>query len=923
MSVQAYAAIDLELTGLKPGLDEIIEVGVVRCTPDDVLERWSTLVRPIEMPSLRIQRMTGITLDELARAPTWDEVSAEIGRLIGDASLLGHNLPFDLKFLEAYGLSLSGALIDTLPLAQILDPSAPSHRLSDLCARYGINLDGAHRALADAEASRRIFLHLSGRVAELTPAALTDLTQVANRGSLLWPAGRVLRELIRTSSPRHTSVNVQPAALTHQPLEPVALPSGSLAELTANAFASASSSDFEHRAEQLQMAQQVANTLQHGGALVTEAGTGTGKSLAYLVPAALWALKTANSVAISTDTINLQQQLERKDVELARQLIAGVSPEAAETLRIAVVKGRDNYLCQRKLDQELVRAGDWENPTVLARAAVWRPNSGRGDRSELRLPRSVDRLWDQLSSRGTTCLSDPSCEHTRTGSCFLLRAQRWAATSHLVIANHALLVRSLTTGAVTMPETAAVIIDEAHALEGVATNQLTSEMAETWCKEPIRAAIDGTDSLLESARAIGLIEVSQGLQQACSSAEPQIERFFDQVAKFVSENAPRNRGGEERVVLTPGARSSKSWSDLEDIWHLTQISLQEVAESVEAVQLACNRKSIDGQDDPSLFSVETNARMLVEDLRERAQQLDQTMTEHSAEEVAWISREQRRTGAARINAAPLSVAGHLQPLWHERHATVLTGATLAANSQAEDGFAFLRERLGIEDAAECAYGSPFDYERHCRIYLPTDAVDARASDHNDAVARAVFSLSDAAGGRTMVLFRSYNALEQVAKRVESRLATAGLVLNRQGRDGSADQVVDALKRDPRTVVFGVAALWTGIDVPGDALSQLIITRLPFSPPTDPVLQARGEQYENEFMEFTLPAAVLQFRQGVGRLIRTQSDTGAIVILDGRLLTSRYASRFLDALPPTPLRKLPLAEIANEVRGFLPTVQSRT
>ena len=326
-----------------------------------------------------------------------------------------------------------------------------------------------------------------------------------------------------------------------------------------------------------------------------------------------------------------------------------------------------------------------------------------------------------------------------------------------------------------------------------------------------------------------------------------------------------------------------------------------------------------GDEERDFNSVSLEARNLLDEFNARTEQLSRTVLEQSSEEVAWVTREHRKSGEASIQAAPLYVAPHLQPLWNDLHATVLTGATLATSAKEDSAFAYLRERLGVEDASEAQYGSPFDYERNCRIYLPTDALDADDHEHNESVARAVRILAEAAGGRTMVLFRSYSAMNQVHRRIQNELEQAGLVLLRQGRDGAAATIVEALRNDPKLVVFGVAALWTGVDIPGDALSLLIMTRLPFVPPTDPVLRARGEQYDNEFMEFSLPAAILQFRQGIGRLIRTQSDRGAAVILDGRITSRRYGRHFIDALPPAPVIREPLNRVAEDLKRFLPAV----
>ncbi|MYF80198.1 MAG: DEAD/DEAH box helicase [Chloroflexi bacterium] len=919
MTERIYAAVDLEMTGLKPGFDEIIEVGVIRCTPERVLDSWQTLVRPMEMPPLRVQRMTGITPEMLESAPAWDQVEGRLRELLDGATLLGHNIGFDESFLDAAGITPTSPSVDTLPLAQILDPAAPSHRLGELCLRYGSPLDAAHRALADAEACRQLFLSLGERFAEHSLDARDALAEISSTGSFFWQPGRVLRDWERLTprvQPPGKRRTVGPS-IARSP-DRVELPSGSLASLTEAAFASLDDDEFEHRPEQLEMARDVAETLQHGGTLLVEAGTGTGKSLAYLVPAALWALKTGSTVIVSTHTINLQQQLVHKDIEFARRLIAGVSEDASDALLATVVKGRDNYLCQQKLDLELGRCADWEDPLLLARAAVWRSGTEQGDRAELRLPAPMVDLWPKLSAGDTRCLSDRSCEYANDGSCFLLRVQRQAAASHIVIANHALLVRALVNGAITMPDGAVAIIDEAHALEDVATDQLSLAMNEGWMMETVVKVAHSADSLAAKAEQVGLDDQSTALTQSVARSEMSLAKLFEDVAAFVSEYADDRMGNQDRVTLSPGARNSRAWSDVEIVWEGAHEDL--ILLSAEVKEVADRGRSeaaeYRGDEEQQLLSFAEEADLLVTELNERMNQLNRAVTEHSEDIVAWATRETRKSERTSVHAAPLSVADYLRPLWQDRHAAVLTGATLAASPQEAD-FGYLRERLGINDAAEAQYGSPFDYERRCRIYLPGDILDADNPEHHDSVADAVVTLAAAADGRTMVLFRSYSAMNQVARRAQERLEQEGLVLLRQGRDGSAAAVVEALRRDSRSVLFGVNALWTGVDVPGDALSLLIVTRLPFAPPYDPVLHARGEQYENEFMQFTLPAAILQFRQGVGRLVRTQSDIGAIALLDGRIVSRRYGQQFIKAMPPAPLRQIPSAAVANELREFLP------
>ena len=420
---------------------------------------------------------------------------------------------------------------------------------------------------------------------------------------------------------------------------------------------------------------------------------------------------------------------------------------------------------------------------------------------------------------------------------------------------------------------------------------------------------------------VGLTAESQRLTMQAAQSEQAVGRFYERLAAYASENAEGGTGNEDRVILSPGSRNSRAWSELELLWEDTKATLSAYAGAIEGIADACAEQARESQGDEErdFNSVSLEARNLLDDFNARTEQLSRTVLEQSSEQVAWVTREHRNSGEASIQAAPLNVAPHLQPLWNDLHATVLTGATLATSAKEDSAFAYLRERLGIEDAAEAQYGSPFDYERNCRIYLPTDALDADDHEHNESVARAVRILAEAAGGRTMVLFRSYSAMNQVHRRIQNELEQAGLVLLRQGRDGAAATIVEALRNDPKLVVFGVAALWTGVDIPGDALSLLIMTRLPFVPPTDPVLRARGEQYDNEFMEFSLPAAILQFRQGIGRLIRTQSDRGAAVILDGRVTSRRYGRHFIDALPPAPVIREPLNRVAEDLKQFLPAV----
>ncbi len=917
MPDQIYAAIDLETTGLKAGRDEIIEVGIVRCTPDEVLDTFTSLVRPLEMPGLRVQRLTGIDLDELAAAPQWHEVEEQVKELLDGATLIGHNIDFDLNFLREAGISLSTPAVDTLELARIVDPLAPRHRLSDLCERYGITGGEAHRALSDAEAARQVFLELRERFDDLPHPARTDLAQIVAGSDFFWSVGRVLREW-EQSSPRSAQANVLMRQIVGPGGEPTraGLPDGSLVQLTERAFALIEEDGFERREEQLAMARDVANSLQHGGTLLIEAGTGTGKSLAYLVPAALWALKVGRTVLISTNTINLQQQLAGNDVELTRRLIAGVAPEAATALSATVVKGRGNYLCQDCLDGEVEAAGNRGDPSLLARVAIWRHLSPAGDRAELRLPPDQAKLWSSFSADGKLCFSDESCTYTngtRAGECFLQQVERQAKRSHIVITNHALLVTSIIRSSMLIPDAPVVIIDEAHTLEKVATDQLSLEMNEAWLMEAVTAVSKEFDRLAERSSSQDLQKLSLELQAAADRLELSLADIFDRVSEFVARYRVERGTREDRVTLTAGVRNSEEWAALEELWERSISELSQLT-TMTLDTLEEESSSADSEEPSPARALDTG-KLWLTILRDRMTQMNDVISTHSDATVAWVERENRRLELTGLHSSPLNVAEALGPLWERKHATILTGATLATSDEPGREFSYLRDRLGIEDQDEALYDSPFDYEHHAKVFLPLEAPDGNDSNHNDFVADAVKQLAIAANGRTMVLFRSYDAMGYVVKQIEDSLEAHGLQVLRQGRE-SPTRIVEALLADHRSVAFGVAALWTGVDVPGEALSQLIVTKLPFDPPNDPVLKARSEQYPNSFRDFALPNAVIQYRQGVGRLIRSSTDKGVIVVLDGRVLRRDYGVVFRRALPREP-QYLPLMQVVAEVKRFLP------
>lgn len=939
MNEVVYAALDLELTGLKPGRDEITEIGIVRCTPERVIERWSSLVRPKKMPPLRVQRLTGITPEMLEDAPAFADIEADVRRLLGGAIQIGHNIEFDQEALATVGIWPAVPSIDTLPLAQILYPSAPSHRLGDLCERLGIDHGDAHRALADAEGARLLYLQLRDIYRALPHGVRSSLAKLAERTQLRdWSTGRTLREIedhIRRSASRSrfpvsvVSSNVDQLPDDQLPEEPEVsdLPEQALVRLQERMYEEQTRQGpaLERREEQIQMAEVVWRTLREGDTSIVEAGTGTGKSLAYLIPSAIYALATGERVVVSTNTINLQHQLFDQDAPLVRRLLGSISADAAEKLFVAVVKGRGNYLCQCALKGALGEVEDFDQAQLLARLVVWESQTSTGDRAEIRLTPTEIEHWEPLCASEQGCTYGPAqCPLLARGGNFVSLMRKRASAAHVVLTNHALLVADAgnrlhlpPSGVGTsshsalpalhnvLPAARGVIVDEAHTLEDAATNVLTEEMPRSWLIDPLERIFRIRDKPqgLAVRHAERNLKAAERLKQDVPAVVEQLTALYRALAAFASDHTESKSGADHRVRLTRATRMQRDWEELASRWVLIAENLTTISSDLAALESG---------ETPQISGLPPGDLMRTRELLlRRMSPMKAVFGEFDEQVIAWIDSD-RRGRRTKVFAAPRSVAEELQQIWDRHAGIVLTGATLAAS----DRFDFLLRRLGIEEADETKLGSPFDFRRNARLYLPREAVDAPDLDHAEFVARAVQDLAVAAEGRTMVLFTSYASMKRVGRLVEEGLAGNGLRLLQQARDGRPERLTQLLRSDSRTVLLGVASMWTGVDIPGDALSLLLIARLPFGNPRDPVSMARSEEYEDPFNEYLLPPAILQFRQGFGRLLRTETDRGAVVVLDRRIRSRNYGRSFLTSVPPAPVFHLPLDEIAQDLRRFL-------
>ncbi len=925
-------AVDIESTGLDPEKDAILEIGAVRFDGRRIEGEFSSLINPGRRIPPFITQLTGITDNMVRQAPGIRDVAPKLAEFAGNAPILGQRISFDLSFLRRHGLFQFNEAIDTFDMAAVMMPRAGRYNLGALGQQLNIPLPATHRALDDARVTQAVFQQLFEQILEMPIELLAEIARLGNE--IDWNGEWAFRQALRLRSSEVVATG-QGGWVSHGPLFTTAPPSQErrsqppepqpldaeevAAMLQHGGVFSKHMPAFEHRSQQVEMTRAVTEALSEGKHLLVEAGTGTGKSIAYMLPAALWALKNDNRVVISTNTINLQDQLIYKD-------IPDLQVALGEPIRAAVLKGRNNYLCPRRL-VALHRRGpeSIEELRVLAKVLVWLQDTQNGDRGEINLTGPGERaVWTRISAADENCGGE-TCVRRMGGICPFHRAHQAAEAAHILVVNHALLLADVATGSHVLPEYDRLIIDEAHHIESATTGALSYRLTQPEL-ERLLHELGGSHSgqlgrLLVVAQ--GLLEPSQygaltsQVEDATTKAiqfQNQLTTLFTAISEFLKEQREGRPVGDyshqERIV--DATRAQPAWVMVEVAWDNALQRLDPLLGVIEHIGRGMKEMAANGEEE--VEDLINNIGQAYRSLLELKQQVQGLVFEPQESTVYWVEVNPQRQHQLVLQAAPLHIGGLMEEhIWHKKSSVVLTSATLTAAGE----FDYIKGRLNAFDADELALGSPFDYETAALLYLVEDVPEpAERSKFQYAVEHGLTQLCKATGGRTLALFTSYEQLRRTSQAIAGPLAEAGIQVYEQGEGASPHTLLENFKSSEGAVLLGTRAFWEGVDIPGQALSVLAIIRLPFDVPSDPIVATRAETFESPFYEYQVPEAILRFRQGFGRLIRTQSDRGVVAIFDKRIITKTYGTLFIDSLPQCTLKRGRLADLPRAAAQWL-------
>ncbi|WP_162297835.1 ATP-dependent DNA helicase DinG [Halalkalibacillus sediminis] len=887
-----YVVLDLETTGHSPKRgDEIIEVGLVVIDNDQIVDEYSTKVRPTHSIPPFISRLTGLTNEDVKNAPTIQEVLADIMPFFEDRYFIAHNAKFDYDFLNDALLrngysGLECPTIDTVELSRIFLPFADGYKLSELTSYLHIEHFSPHRALSDAYVTGLLFLEIMNRLDKLPLETLQQLLSFSQQydSDFEWVLDDMIEEKRYKYESDHNLILQNGFAVKRidQPTQPDVDIQLSFDEFVGQFF---NQEPNEARTGQIQMANEIYHSFQNNQNAAIEAEAGMGKTIGYLLPATYFSLRNKEQVVISTQTIQLQNQIIVKDwMKIA---------ESTELpIQVSLLKSSSHYINLERLRLFLETYPIHSNYDIILSLSiilVWLTETKTGDREELQLPTKGEHIWPFISG-------DDAGNKEEERSSYYHLAEQEAKQANVVVVNHAFLLNPDRKDSVDMLDYPYMIIDEAHHFENVARNQLAKKID----------YVGLVDLLGSISRFQDFIEVEQ--------AKAQADEFFRNVYEAVdflheSDNELSDTGKFQLFL---------------DEEHLSLFQQGPIKQSFSEFVAACQKliRTMAGQiksrERTKIFHIQ-----LMERLKKMLNVLELFFQEdHMA--IRWIEIDQDGAkNAVQINLQPMVLKPYMQGLFENknRKSTIFTSATLKTNQS----YSTFLEPLGLEeDIKKVTIPADYKLQEQTRIYVPNDfpnVIHSNPKKYASEIARFTKKILDEVNDKAIVLFTSYEMLNDVHYELKSMLSVNSFDVLSQGiSTGSKDKLKKMFERSEHAVLLGTNSFWEGVDISGESLKVIILVRLPFDPPNHPVLRAKANWYhdqdKNPFYHLALPQAILRFRQAYGRLIRNNEDRGILFVLDQRMMKKSYGKHFVKSLPDLPITHENTDHIIQDAKNWV-------
>jgi DNA polymerase-3 subunit epsilon/ATP-dependent DNA helicase DinG len=633
----------------------------------------------------------------------------------------------------------------------------------------------------------------------------------------------------------------------------------------------------------------------------------------------------------------------------------GDAPVRPASFKAALLKGKSNYLCLRRwYSFRKSSPSSIEQLRVMVKLMIWVPETATGDRNELLLLNQENGVWSHV------CVSEEGCpiyecQIKQKGLCFFDRARRKARMADVLVVNHSLLLADLAMGGGVLPDYDHLVIDEAHNLEDEATDALGFTVDRTMVMKLLTELSAPTNSLgvaddflgklhgaltsemsrlktadnmkahaatkMTSTRnlTVAVDEVSSGLRTVIDRAKGSAGEVFTTLNTLVEVYNDEQNIYDLRQRITEDVRRHPTWGQLELVWDNLGLQLTEIEKGLARITTLMGDvdwnsmpRSIDGDGVASYSDIALELRNNITRLHDVRSNANAAIINPDDGAVYWLEAR-AKGGDVALRCAPLHVGQLLDDhLFSQKKSVILTSATLSTDND----FSYIRERLGLRTGVDLQLSSPFDYAQSALVYVPTDMPEPGMAGYQRQLEQTLIDLCKASQGRALVLFTSHSAVRTTYRAIQRPLEDSGIMVLGHNIDGSRRQLLERFKSNPRTVLLGTSSFWEGIDVVGDALSVLVIAKLPFSVPTDPVFAARSEGFEDPFLQYSVPQAILKFKQGFGRLIRSKSDRGVVAVLDRRVISKRYGQAFLDSLPDCTIKNGLTANLPDAVADWL-------